>query len=448
LLLGWAAEPETGPRVGFGAPGLSDSAGGGGQAAGADRRAITMNEDGHIITVAPTGAGKGRGAIIPNLLRYEGPVIVVDPKGENAKVTARARRAMGHDVRIIDPFGLVTKKTDQLNPLDVLAREGVETESEAQALAMMMAGGDSPTLKEPFWEIWGRSLLSGVIAYVAENEPEENRHFGRVRELVKNDDVVFSLARLLDDHPELDGIARTEIASFLQLTDVTRSGVLATAQSFTEVVNSAPARRTLSETTIDLDAVAKGDPVTIYLVIPPDKLASHGALLRLWIGSLLKTVMSRTERPAQDTLFIIDECAQLGQLEHLRVAMTLLRGYGLKVWAFFQDLSQLRRLYPDDWQTIVNNAAVFQTFGLTNHVMATETASLVGDVDAFSLRSLARDRQVLAAARARAQVCKLPDYLRDPEFAGRYDANPMFAGRDAVKPPPPTLTGVKPGMLL
>jgi type IV secretion system protein VirD4 len=423
LLLGWSVEPESRARVGFGGPAREESP--------ATRRPITLGGDGHIITVAPTGAGKGRGAIIPNLLRYEGPVIVVDPKGENCRVTARARRAMGHDVKIIDPFGLVTEESDELNPLDVLFRPGVERESECQALAMMLAGG-ADGMKEPFWEIWGRSLVSGVIAYVAEHEPRGARTFGRVRELLKNDDVVFALAKLLDEHPTLKGLPRTEIASFLQLTDVTRSGVLATAQSFTEVVNSAPARRTLSGTTIDLDAVAAGDPVTIYLVIPPDKLASHGALLRLWIGALLKTVMSRAQRPDHDTLFVIDECAQLGQLEHLRVAMTLLRGYGLKVWAFFQDLSQLRRLYPDDWQSIVNNAAVFQTFGLTNHVMATETASIVGDVDAFALRALARDRQVLAAARARAQVCGLPDYLRDPEFAGRFDANPMFARRDSA----------------
>jgi type IV secretion system protein VirD4 len=434
VLLGWSAESEAPARVGFGDPVNIERT--------ESRRAITMSDDGHIVTVAPTGAGKGRGAIIPNLLRYRGPVIVVDPKGENAKVTARARRAMGHDVKIIDPFGLVTEETDQLNPLDVLTRPGVELESEAQALAMMLAGGET-ALKEPFSEIWGRSLVSGLIAYVAEHEPEESRTFGRVRELLKNDDVVFSLAKLLDDTPDLAGLARTEIAAFLQLTDVTRSGVLATAQSFTEVVNAAPARRTLSKTTVDLDAMARGAPVTVYLVIPPDKLASHNALLRLWIGALLKTVMSRTERPEHDTLFVIDECAQLGQLEHLRVAMTLLRGYGLKVWAFFQDLSQLRRLYPDDWQTIVNNASVFQTFGLTNHVMATETADIVGDVDAFALRALSRDRQVLAAARRRAQVCRLPDYLRDPEFAGRFDANPMFAQHDAPGPIPP-----RPGMLI
>ncbi|MCG8443504.1 MAG: type IV secretory system conjugative DNA transfer family protein, partial [Caulobacterales bacterium] len=422
LILGWSADGEMSHAMGFRGPSSADATSEDG------REALTLEGDGHVLTVAPTGAGKGRGAIIPNLLRYEGPAIVVDPKGENYHVTARARREMGHDVRVIDPFALVSDRTDQLNPLDVLERPGVELESEAQALALMLAGSGR-SLNEPFWDIWGRSLLAGVIAYVAEQEEPEERHFGRVRELVKNDDVVYSLAQALDQAPDLEGIARTEIASFLQLVEQTRSGVLATAQSYTEVVNSAPARRTLSRTTIDLDAVADGSPVTIYLVLPPDKLASHGPLLRLWIGSLLKTVMSRAVRPERDTLFLIDECAQLGALEHLRVAMTLLRGYGLKVWAFFQDLSQLRRLYPDDWQTIVNNAAVFQTFGLTNHVMAREAADLIGDYDAFTLRAMAKDRQVLAAAREKARMCALPDYLSDPEFAGRFDANPFFARR-------------------
>lgn len=425
LLLGRRIESDTLGQVGFGGP----EAGAAEPQPGDD---ITLVDDGHVVTVAPTGAGKGRGAIIPNLLRYEGPAIVVDPKGENYQVTARARREMGQRVHVIDPFGLVGEDTDELNPLDVLARDGVELESESQSLAYMLSGGGT-SLKEPFWDIWGRSLLAGVIAFVAEREPEEMRNFGRVRELLKNDDVVYNLARALDDHPDLDGIARTEIAAFLQLVEQTRSGVLATAQSFTEVVNSAPARRTLSRTTIDLDAVAEGAAMTIYLVLPPDKLASHGALLRLWIGALMQTVMNRAARPERDTLFIVDECAQLGQLEQLRVAMTLLRGYGLRVWAFFQDLSQLRRLYPDDWQTIINNAGVFQAFGVTNHVMARELADMLGDIDAFALRALPQDRQVVAKAREQAVVCALPDYLTQKEFKGRFDPNPMYARRGGAE---------------
>ena len=44
---------------------------------------ILHTGDGHLITLARTGAGKGVGCIIPALLRYRGPVIVIDPKGES-----------------------------------------------------------------------------------------------------------------------------------------------------------------------------------------------------------------------------------------------------------------------------------------------------------------------------------------------------------------------------
>ena len=49
----------------------------------------------HLLTMAPTRSGKGVGTIIPNLLLLDRSVICIDPKGENARVTARARAAKG-----------------------------------------------------------------------------------------------------------------------------------------------------------------------------------------------------------------------------------------------------------------------------------------------------------------------------------------------------------------
>jgi type IV secretory pathway TraG/TraD family ATPase VirD4 len=44
--------------------------------------AIEYSGDSHLMTIAPTGAGKGRSVIIPTLLTYPGPIIVVDPKAK------------------------------------------------------------------------------------------------------------------------------------------------------------------------------------------------------------------------------------------------------------------------------------------------------------------------------------------------------------------------------
>ncbi len=49
----------------------------------------------HLLTMAPTRSGKGVGTIIPNLLLLDRSIICVDPKGENARVTARARATRG-----------------------------------------------------------------------------------------------------------------------------------------------------------------------------------------------------------------------------------------------------------------------------------------------------------------------------------------------------------------
>jgi type IV secretion system protein VirD4 len=136
--------------------------------------------------------------------------------------------------------------------------------------------------------------------------------------------------------------------------------------------------------------------------------------------------MRRTTMPRQRTLFLLDECAQLGSLPALRQAITLLRGSGLQTWTFWQDLSQLRQLYPNDWQTIVNNSGVLQVFGLANHNMATEWSELLG-LRREELAKLAREDTAVMRQGQGSVVCRRPDYLKDEVFAGMFDANQRFA---------------------
>ena len=78
---------------------------------------------GHLLTVAPTRAGKGVGAIIPNLLTADRPVIVIDPKGENFRVAGRARSRFG-PVYPLDPFGVTGGWSAAYNPLGAIDPAG------------------------------------------------------------------------------------------------------------------------------------------------------------------------------------------------------------------------------------------------------------------------------------------------------------------------------------
>lgn len=420
LLLGWQID-EAKPQVGFrDGPAPVAQAG----------SPIWLEGEGHMITIAPTGAGKGRGALIPNLLTYEGPAIVIDPKGEACHITARRRREMGQTVHVIDPFKVISDQTDSLNPMDAFAIPGVEPSALALDIARQLSGGGKIS-KDPFWDIRGHDIAAGVIAAIAATREPHERNLIEVRRMLKSDDSSYKLALLLDSHGgKMPTFAYEEISNYLQTTEVTRSGIHATACSYFSVIASEAAQRTVKTSTIDLAAVRRGDPMTIYLVVPPTKLASHAPLFRLWTAALMSAVLSRDGNlPQYRTLFAIDECAQLGDFGLLPMVYTLARSYGMRVWAFFQDLAQIQRMLPDEWPTVLTNAAALQVFGVPNHLMASSMSQVLGDFSEDQLRQMDRGHLALQVSGARGITANRADYLLDPAFKGLFDPHPLMGGR-------------------
>ena len=421
LILGWKMPDERAP-FGFrnAEPGRAPT----------DAEPILLNGEGHMITIAPTGAGKGRGALIPTLLTYEGPVIVIDPKGEACRITARRRREMGQTVHVIDPFQLISTETDSLNPMDAFSIPGVDPSSLALDIAKQLSGGGKFS-KDPFWDVRGHDLAAGVIAAIAATREPEKCNLIEARRLLKTDDVNYNLAVLLDQNGgKIPPFAYEEISSYLQTTDVTRSGILATTCSYFSVIASMPAQRTVNKSTIDLEAVRRGDPMTIYLVVPPTKLASHAPLFRLWTAALMSAVLSRDSHlPEHRTLFAIDECAQLGDFGMLPMIYTLARSYGMRVWSFFQDLAQIQGMFPNDWSTVLTNTAAIEVFGVPNHLMATDLARVLGDFSEDELRNMDRAQIGLQISGHRGITARRMDYLNDPAFDGLFDPHHMLGGK-------------------
>jgi type IV secretion system protein VirD4 len=415
LLLGWDAGDSQGHAFGF-SPGPQS---------GAEPRPITYEGDGHLLTCAPTGKGKGRGVLIPNLALYQGPVICVDIRGELYQVTARRRRAMGQQVAVLDPFHVVTEAGDHLNPLDILSLPRASVDDDAEMLAALLCAGHGCE-RDPYWTDTGMGITAGLIAHIASTCPPEERHLGKLREWLHHDEMDYTIATALDNKGVTNRMARDEFVAYLTAPeDKTRACIHSTACTFVKALGSAGVAESLQNSTISLRDVIDGKPLSIYIVIPPDKLESHKALLRLWVGTLLTVISRRPRIPKQRTLFLIDECAQLGTLPALRQAITLHRGSGLQTWIFVQDLAQLRHLYPNDWQTIVDNSVVLQAFGINNHLMAKEWAGVLG-MEASELRRLAPEQAVVSVHGEDCRVCRRPDYLRDKAFAGLFDPNPRF----------------------
>lgn len=392
-------------------------------------RLLSHEGEQHLLTIAPTGAGKGRSGVIPALLHHPGQVVTIDIKGENYHVTARRRREMGHAVVTLDPFSLLESNSDALNPLDLLTLPQTLPECDLEMLSELVTGGVPMSSKDLFWEYTGRGLITGLIGLAAENEDPHQRHLPRALDHLLADDTDYHLAVQLDTRKFKSRLTYQEIAAYLSHeSERCRPSVRSTAQAFVKCLNSGPVRQALGRTSFDLTALMSGEPIDIFIIFPPDKLESHKALLRLWIGTLLNVLLRRRCPPEAPTLLLLDEAAQLGHLPQLKTTMTLGRGYGVQVWTFWQDLAQLRQNYPQDWETILNNAGVVQMFGLNNGWVARGCAGLT-DMPLKQLIQLRSDEQVLVLPGVEPRVARRIDYLTDELFAGRFDPNPRYRRR-------------------
>jgi type IV secretion system protein VirD4 len=281
-----------------------------------------------------------------------------------------------------------------------------------------------------YWEDTGRGLVAGLVADVATSSPPEKRNLCTLREMLYDDDLDYTLAVALDTRKKaMSPLARDEFVAYLAApSDKTRPCIRTTATTFVKCLGSTAVARSLERSTFDLNDLLHAKPMTVYLVLPPEKLLSHRGLLRLWVVTLMTVVMRRTRLPRQRTLFLLDEAAQLGSLDLLPQAVSLLRGYGLQVWTFWQDLSQMMRLYPNNWEALVNNAAVLQAFGVPGHAAQIGWRAILGEANAQLATELHGSEMLVAVTGEPTTRHTRANYLKDRPFAGRFDANQRFTG--------------------
>jgi type IV secretion system protein VirD4 len=99
--------------------------------------------------------------------------------------------------------------------------------------------------------------------------------------------------------------------------------------------------------------------VSLYLVVQPPHKKRLRPLTRLVLTQILLTLMDTNEHIQEPrVLIMLEEVAELGALDVLSTAMTLGRGYGLKLYLIAQDLSQLETAWGGKSKTLVANCAI------------------------------------------------------------------------------------------
>jgi type IV secretion system protein VirD4 len=390
---------------------------------------IISTNEGHILTIAQTGAGKGTNVVIPNLLKYGHSVVVLDPKGENfIKTHWNRENSKEQEICLIDPFGEVSREVGAIitrienssnshniealeffknlqsktstygngqylkgfNPLQVIEDLLEQKEfdliiDEANVISDMIVV-TSPNDKDPHWNEKAKSFIRGFIMVLAFGDKfqQDRKTYPisliKVKELIEDtfstNERMNLFLNMCKTKDELKSVAST----ISMIADNERGSVLSTVLRHLDFLNSKNVQDSLNRNDFQLDDI-RINPKTIYLVLPANKITSYNRLARLWISSI-KSSLERINdgyRESRPVLFMLDEVAQLGRMEPLVNAISLSRSYGIKLWLIFQDVAQMKVAYPnEEWRTFFSNTKAQQFFGISS--TDTDTCKFVSEI--------------------------------------------------------------------
>jgi type IV secretion system protein VirD4 len=376
--------------------------------------------NGHLLTVAPTRAGKGTGQIIPNLLSWIGSVLVIDIKGENYLRSAGYRQQeLNQKVIRFAPFEEISKiwnpiLTIRANPEQ--HESTPEEEEDARYLTNLLIT-PSGSADGVFWENSAKNFLEGLLLHIRtvslqqtnqhSDKTDQSKNLSQVRERsMREVRRLLSLEQdqftdLLDDMAKSQRTLIREAGSNLNRL-MGSSGQSKIGQSILATLleqTSVWAYQRLHRVTYKASDIAEGlEPelndfsfsqmrngnTSIYLIIPPDYLTEYRAVLRVMIGCAMRELrlsfvehkQSLVSQEKPPVLFMLDEFPQLAYMRPIEEALLYLAGYDVRFWFFVQDVSQLQLHYKNSWQSFFANTGTQCFFGVSD----IDTAMLVSNM--------------------------------------------------------------------
>ncbi|MFT4117875.1 type IV secretory system conjugative DNA transfer family protein [Bradyrhizobium sp.] len=339
-------------------------------------RAIGIEDDRHGVTIAGARSGKSTTSLIPNLLRYPGSVVVIDPKGELARACAARRAAMGQRVFVLDPFSETGIPTASYNPFSELGfGKSLHTAADAAQLADALIVSNP---RDPHWTDSAKNLVRGLALHLLSSSLFVTLR--EVRRLLNGTPAELDrLFKAMANSRAFDGVVGNIGSAFLgklQAGGRELQGILSTAQEQTAPLDDIVGITDSSD--FGLSDLYKGD-TTIFLVLPGMRMGTHYRWLRLMVQQALCAVeRNAVPRGGLPVWFVLEEFPALGHMRSIETAAGLMAGFGVKLWAVLQDLTQLQTHYPKSWETFLGNAGFIQAFGNADVTTTEHLSKLLG----------------------------------------------------------------------
>lgn len=317
----------------------------------------------NTIVIGGSGAGKTRYYAKPNLMQCNSSFVVLDPKSEILRDTGHLLEKEGYVIRIIDLIDMT--RSHCYNPFHYL-----QGDNDILKLITNLIRNTTPKgsqTNDPFWEKSETALLQALMLYLFHEAPEEEQNFSMVMEMiaaaeVKEDDEDYeSPLDILFERLEMakpGTLAYKQYRIFKQAAGKTAKSILVSVGVRLAVFNLDSLASLTSYDELELEKI--GNRKTALFAIIPDDDSTFNFLIGMLYTQLFQMLYYQANVIHNGSLpvpahFMMDEFANVALPDEFDKLLSTMRSKGISVSIILQNLSQLKALYKDSWESITGN---------------------------------------------------------------------------------------------
>ena len=325
----------------------------------------------NILVVGGSGAGKSRGFALPNIMQCCCSMVITDPKAELLRKTGGLLEKKGYEVRVFD---LINPDTSFCyNPF-----EYVHDDKDVLRLISNLIQNTTPKgsqSSDPFWEKSETALLQALMLYLLHEAPPEEQNFAMIMEMlgsaqVKEEDEDYeSPLDILFDRLEMrdpDSIAVKQYHIYKQAAGKTAKSILISVGVRLAAFNLPQLAKLTNADELDLSSMGERK-VALFCCIP-DADTSLNYLVGLIYSQLFQTLYYMADRVHGGALpvpvnCIMDEFPNVSLPNEFEKILATCRSRSIYCSIIIQNMSQLKALFKDSWESLVGNCDEFLYLG-------------------------------------------------------------------------------------
>ena len=325
----------------------------------------------NILVVGVSGAGKSRGFALPNIMQCCCSMVITDPKAELLRKTGGLLEKKGYEVRVFD---LINPDTSFCyNPF-----EYVHDDKDVLRLISNLIQNTTPKgsqSSDPFWEKSETALLQALMLYLLHEAPPEEQNFAMIMEMlgsaqVKEEDEDYeSPLDILFDRLEMrdpDSIAVKQYHIYKQAAGKTAKSILISVGVRLAAFNLPQIAKLTNTDELDLSSMGERK-VALFCCIP-DADTSLNYLVGMIYSQLFQTLYYMADRVHGGALpvpvnCIMDEFPNVSLPNEFEKILATCRSRSIYCSIIIQNMSQLKALFKDSWESLVGNCDEFLYLG-------------------------------------------------------------------------------------